>query len=268
MRFTQLSSIPRSFPWTTYPHFHDREYEVVFVVSGKGLLQLPGVSRPLEQGCIALIPPNIAHYYQPEENCSLSHFAVRFTPLDNGSPLAQSLQYSQPVLARARDIERLHMLLDLAQALAQESGDTIDQKVQTACLLFLELVQEDFSREGTVIPTYTPEYANEVLIYLQHHISSRVTLEEISRQFSLSQSHLSRVFLRTYHISPINYLIYSRMRQARIYILTEDLTPAQIARRLAYKTTYQFSKAFEQFFGCRPEEFRAFEQKIMAGEKL
>lgn len=263
VRITQISSIPHSFPWTTYPHFHTKEYEIVFVVQGNGLLQLPGVSYPLTAGSVALIPPNIAHYYQDSDSASFAHYAIRFSILENGSPLAKALECAQPVFVQSEQIVRLEILLDMQQQFAKENGGMIDQRVQTLCLLILEIVQEEFSGSGTEIVTYAPEYANDLLVYLQNHIYSKVTLEEISRHFSLSQSHLSRVFLKTYHISPINYLIYCRMRQARTYILNDNLPPAEIAKRLAYRTTYHFTKTFEKFYGCKPEDYQAFEQKMM-----
>lgn len=263
VRFTQISNIPCSFPWTTYPHFHTKEYELVFIAQGEGLLQLPGISYPLTTGSIALIPPNIAHYYQEKDGSPLVHSAIRFSNLENGSPLAKALQYFQPIYVLSKQITQIKLLLDMGQRFTRENGGVIDQKVQTLCLLILEMVQEEFTQSGIEIVTYAPEYANDLLVYLQNHIYSKVTLEEISRHFSLSQSHLSRVFLKTYHISPINYLIYCRMRQARTYILNGNLPPSEIARRLAYKTTYHFTKAFEKFHGCRPEEYQEYEQKIM-----
>lgn len=267
VRFTQISSIPRAFPWTTYPHFHAKEYEIVFIVRGKGSLQLPGVSHPLEAGAIALIPPNIAHYYQAKEGIPLAHYAIRFSILENGSPLASALGRAQPVFVQSKRFAQIKLLLDMQKQFAKENDGMIDQKVQTLCLLILELVQEELAQSGEEITTYAPEYANDVLIYLQNHTYSKVTLEDISFHFSLSQSHLSRVFLKTYHISPINYLISCRMRKARAYILNDDLPSAEIAHRLAYKTTYHFTKTFEKFHGCRPEEYRAYEREIMLDDE-
>ncbi len=267
VRITQISSIPRSFPWTTYPHFHAKEYEIVFVVQGNGLLQLPGVSYPLADGSVALIPPNTAHYYQGSDigGVTFAHYAIRFSILENGSPLAKALECAQPIFVQSKQIVQFKTLLNIQQQFAKENGGVIDQKIQTLCLLILEMIQEEFSESGVEIVTCAPEYANDLLVYLQNHIYSKVTLEEISRHFSLSQSHLSRVFLKTYHISPINYLIYCRMRQARTYILNDDLPPAEIAKRLAYRTTYHFTKTFEKFYGCKPEDYQAFEQKMMLG---
>lgn len=267
VRFTQISSVPHSFPWTTYPHFHTKEYELVFVVQGKGLLQLPGISYPLTIGSVALIPPNIAHFYQDEADSSFAHYAIRFLGFENGSSLFNALKCTQPVFVQSKQIEPIKSLMDMQQRFTKENGGIIDQKVQTLCLLILEMVQEELAHSGHEIITHAPEYANDLLVYLQNHIYSKVTLEEISRHFSLSQSHLSRVFFKTYHISPINYLIYCRMRQARVYILNENMPSAEIAKRLAYKTTYHFTKTFEKFYGCKPDEYQKYEQEIIYYEE-
>ena len=110
------------------------------------------------------------------------------------------------------------------QELAGENGGQIDRPVQTLVLSILELVLPELRASGTVVRTSFPEYANDILTYLQTHIHEKVTMETLSQTFHLSASHISRVFSNAYHTSPINYLIYCRMRTARTYLLRSHMS--------------------------------------------
>ncbi len=255
---TQVSYMAQAQSWTPYPHFHTDEYECTLVLRGNGMLNLPGCREPLTAGTIVFIPPGVAHFYQMEAEDPLEHVAIRYRPFPGGSDLEQLSADGQVRLVQTEQPELYRRMFEMMEPLFRSSGGTVDREIQILCLLFLDTARREFSERGRIVPTYTPEYANDILVYLQKNIGRKVTLQELAEHFSLSQSHLSRVFLKTYHISPINYLIYSRMRQAQVYILQDDLPPAEIARRLAYHNTWHFTKAFEQFFHCRPEDYRAF----------
>lgn len=146
-------------------------------------------------------------------------------------------------------------LLDIIQELAGENGGQIDRPVQALVLSILELVLPELRASGTVIRTSFPEYANDILTYLQTHIHEKVTMETLSQTFHLSASHISRVFSNAYHTSPINYLIYCRMRTARTYLLRSHMSTSEIAKRLAYHDVYHFIRSFEQFFGVHPDRY-------------
>ena len=255
---TQVSYFSRPLTWTPYPHFHAEDCECTFILQGSGVLNLPGCQKPLSAGTMLCIPPGVAHFYQIGEGENLEHVTVRFRSFENGSPLERLSAEGQVRMGQTVQPELYRQMFEMMEPLFHSSDGIVDQKIQTLCLLFLETLQIELCAGGGIVPTHTPEYANDILIYLQKNIGRKITLENLAEHFSLSQSHLSRVFLKTYHICPINYLIYSRMRQAHIFILQDNLPPAEIARRLAYHNTYHFTKAFEKFFHCRPEEYREY----------
>ena len=258
---TQISYLPCPLPWNPYPHFHDEECECAFTLSGSGWLNLPGCRRELAAGTLSCVPPGVAHFYEPDAAGELEYLTIRFKSYRNGSPLEEFFTRGDAWIGKAAMPELYCQSFHLMETLFRSSGGVIDKKIQTLCVLFLEAMQEDLYTSGQAVAVQTPEYANDILIYLQQNIHRKITLEDLAERFSLSQSHLSRVFLKTYHISPINYLIYSRMRQARLYIIRDGLPPAEIAKRLCYHNTYHFTQAFEKFFHCRPEDYTEYVKK-------
>ena len=254
--FTQISYLPQRLPWTPYPHFHEMEFEISLFTAGKFRVDLPGCSLPLEEGALVLLPPQVAHAMQYISGDRFEHHAVRFRDQDQRCQQWRALTREGVLCLRhcARS-DAVRDLLMIIQKLAGENGSTIDARVQTLAQAALELIGEELRRGGEIVKISNPVYANEILTYLQQHIHERVTMEDLSRAFHLSASHISRVFSKTYHTSPINYWIYCRMRAARLHILKEDMTTAQLAKSLAYHDVHHFIRAFEQFYGCHPDRY-------------
>ena len=255
-QITQLSYMTRPMPWRPYPHFHEDEFEITMLESGNFTLELPGHTIDLGAGSAVLVPPRIAHAYVHRSGVLHSH-AIRFRDQPQRCGRWRRLTAGDACyLENCAQSSSAWELAGLIQHVAAENGGIIDARVQTLAQGIMELMAKEFQTHRTAVPADTPEYANDILIYLQTHIHEKVTMEDLSRIFHLSASHISRVFSRAYHTSPINYLIYRRMQAARLYLLRGELPVAEIAKRLSYHDTYHFPRAFEQFFGCPPERYR------------
>lgn len=252
---TQISYIREPFPWDQFPHFHKDEYELAVLNRGTDLVSLPGCIRELGAGDLLIVPPEIAHCHNYREE-ELQMHTIRFRaakpealcPLWNGRKTG--------IVSCPTASSQIHQLLLIVQEIAGENGGLIDGRIQSLSLSVLAIAAEQFGSSGTVIETSAPVYANDILLYLQQNIGRKITMEDLSEEFHLSPSHISRVFQKTYHTSPIHYLIYCRMRQARTYLLNEGLSAKEIAGRLAYPDVYAFIQAFKKFYGCRPEEYQ------------
>ena len=252
---SQLTYMPRPHPWMKCPHIHSDEYELSLILSGHGIIYLPGTRRLLSPEDLTLVSPGTAHYFVSTPGEDLEYYILRFFHDSPENPSISRMQALGCRCARSRYAKNLDSLLRNAGELAQKNGYVIDHSVQLICLSVWELAMKDLEQSGQEISLTEPKYALDILRYLQEHIYQKVTLEDLAGHFHLSPSHISRIFSRTYHISPINYLIMSRMVRARTYILEEQLPPAEIAKRLAYSDTWQFIHAFTKFFGCRPENY-------------
>ncbi|WP_434310291.1 AraC family transcriptional regulator [Hominifimenecus sp. rT4P-3] len=262
MHITQVGHLQRPLPWIQYPHIHEDEYEISFIMHGSGILNLPGTVLSLVESSITIIPPKVAHCYgKASENQEMEYYVIRFRA--SCSPIQRQLEaLGTATVISPEKVPLIQKLMDTILSLSSDTDGKIDETIQTISLSILQITTDEFQRSGRSVSTYTPVYANDILRYLQNHVDQPVALEDLSREFNLSPSHISRIFLKTYHTSPIHYLIYCRMREARTYILNQNMPSQEIARRLAYKTTYHFVKTFENFYGCHPDHYLEFAGQI------
>ena len=97
---------------------------------------------------------------------------------------------------------------------------------------------------------------NDMLVYITEHCEEKITLQSLSERFSISASHLSRMFNQAFHCSPINYLINARMARATEYLGRTNKSIAEIAELVGYENHFYFTNLFIKRIGCSPTEYR------------
>lgn len=255
---SNITYLSETVPWMVYPHFHEKEYEISYIVQGCGLLNLPGHLLPIEKGTITLVPAQVAHCYLDREDTDskLGYYTLRFRADDAETQMLTEFKRLGTCTTVDQELTVLcEQLFQKMSVRLTDREDRTDPFIQIVGLTILQFTLESLQTNGRIMELSCPPYANDILKYLQTHIGEKVSMENVSQQFNLSQVHIYRVFRQTYHISPINYLIYCKMRQARSLILKYHMSTEEIAKQLAYSNVYHFVHTFQRFFGCTPNQY-------------
>ena len=255
---SNLTYLPNTVPWMLYPHFHEAEYEISYIAQGQGVLNLPGQLLPVKAGAVTIVPAQVAHCYLNGEdpNHAMSYYTLRFRT--DGAETELLSELTRMGTCTVVDPELIALCAQMFRTISihlTDGEDRSDPLIQTLGLALLQLTLEALQKSGREVELSCPPYANDILTYLQNHTGEKVSMEDVAGEFHLSQAHIFRVFRQTYHISPINYLIYCRMRQARTLILNYRMSTEEIAGRLAYSNVYHIARIFQRFFGCTPEQY-------------
>ncbi|MCD8076775.1 MAG: AraC family transcriptional regulator [Lachnospiraceae bacterium] len=99
-------------------------------------------------------------------------------------------------------------------------------------------------------------FAEDILRYIDQHYAEPMNMEELSRIFHMSSSHISHEMTATFHISPIQYQIKRRISEAQWELISTDRTVKEIAEHVGYENTNHFSQLFMKHTGVKPLEFR------------
>lgn len=97
----------------------------------------------------------------------------------------------------------------------------------------------------------------EVVDYLQAHLASNVTLDELSGVANLSKHHLLRQFKISTGMPPHRYLIMLRLERAAALLRTTDAPVQTIAHQCGYASASRFGAAFVQRYAVTPMAYRA-----------
>jgi AraC-like DNA-binding protein len=85
--------------------------------------------------------------------------------------------------------------------------------------------------------------------YHQH-----LDVEALAREAMMSVPSFHAHFRTVTDTSPMQYLKSTRLHQARLLMLRNDMTAATACARVGYESASQFSREFKRFFGRTPHE--------------
>jgi AraC-like DNA-binding protein len=91
---------------------------------------------------------------------------------------------------------------------------------------------------------------------LTRNLSSPPNTIELAKAIGVSRSKLYRGFSQLYGASPMEYLRLKRIEKAREMVRNKELSMTQIAYTLGYSSSSHFTKAFRDFFGMPPTNYR------------
>lgn len=87
--------------------------------------------------------------------------------------------------------------------------------------------------------------------------ASTTPVHRLAAAYGYSTAHFSRLFHATTGVSPKNYLLEIRFKEARKMLRHSSYAIGEIAEILGYGNTFAFSKAFRKRTGMSPSQYRA-----------
>ena len=100
-------------------------------------------------------------------------------------------------------------------------------------------------------------WIHKVQDYIEQHIGQAMSIEDLANAAGFSKYHFSRIFQSMLHESPAQYVNRIRMEYAMFLLAhREDKNMTDIAFELGFTDSAVFSRAFKNFFGMSPREYR------------
>ncbi|GIP33358.1 hypothetical protein J2TS4_25680 [Paenibacillus sp. J2TS4] len=132
--------------------------------------------------------------------------------------------------------------LSSLEEVRQWMSDSVFAKVQH------HLLHHNLSKQKKIIP--------QVLLYIQEHYETDLSLQMLADHFDVSPSMLSRMFKEETNGNYMDYIIQFRMGKAKDWLIHTDLTIKEITDRLRYTSVQNFTRIFKQTTGVPPGTFR------------
>lgn len=247
------------------------DYELIYIADGSFLLHYGGQDYPCNAGQFLFLRPGISHSFtgitspvsQPHIHFDMTHTAdspevpVSFKDLDAMTehekkqirtdlfcthPLSPFITFSDPTQALAL-FEEIVTPLALSPLTAKAK-----------LILLLEmLITDNFPELLTKqASSYRPEQHLKDYIDAGQGLSS--ALDDLARQFNYSKYYLERCFKDTYGIGIMAYRNEKRMQIAKELLQNHNVS--SVSEQLGFTSIYVFSRAFKNFFGISPSEYR------------
>ena len=100
-----------------------------------------------------------------------------------------------------------------------------------------------------------PELLDRVLSYVESHLSEKITLADISRNFYVSESTITQTFRKKMGISFYRCVTQRRLIAAK-GLIEHGLSMDSIAEQVGFSDYSSFFRAFKQEYGISPRQYR------------
>lgn len=100
------------------------------------------------------------------------------------------------------------------------------------------------------------EIIHQVHDLLTEHLDSRITIEQLSRQFLMNPSTLKELFKAEYGSSIAAHIRQHRMERACQLLLDTEESLSAVAKAVGYESQSRFSAEFKRALGMLPSEYR------------
>ena len=99
------------------------------------------------------------------------------------------------------------------------------------------------------------EIFNRVVDYLENHLNTHVTIDQICKANLIGRSQLQKIFREKSGLSIIEYFSKMKIDAAKQMIRTNRLNFTQISEQLGYTSIHYFSRQFKKLTGMTPSEY-------------
>jgi AraC family transcriptional regulator, arabinose operon regulatory protein len=231
------------------------DYQIIYIVEGKGCYTFEDGYREVEKGNIVLFlpsqPQNYTYYYKDKTELYWIHFSGYAV-----KGLLEKLGiHSQQVLYIGDNKECIELLKKTTYELQLKRPHFINY----TCAYLIELLSsiarklDDMSLESSITIT---EDIRKAILNMHMNYGKELSVKELAKECNLSLFRFIHKFKSSTGMTPLSYLIKVRMDVACELLSNSSLSVSEVASIVGYKDPLYFSKAFKKTKGVSPKNYK------------
>ena len=226
-------------------------YLLIQFLSGSGQYESAAGQIRFFAGDALLLYPNTECSFRPEEGIALDYLGLGFDGKAVPELLAATDFSPQSPVLTPREPAALTRRI---QAAIQAWGMTAEAQLAAAGQLYLvfSLLSEQQASSSTDMG---PVYVQRAVDFIARNYSHPMSVEDIAACAGISRSHLYRVFIQHFGISPNQYLVEYRIKKACVLLKQGDLPVAAVASSVGFEDHLYFSKVFRRIMQTTPTAY-------------
>jgi len=244
-------------------HTHDDFFELTIVTGGEGTIYANNIPTKVKAGDVFLSVPFDTHKITSSASNPLEYdfFAFQTEDAKFLEPLNEIAEICKKTNTRVFSDETINSLVGntiLEFGKEDEFSQTIINHFFNSIIIYL--IRNFTKKNSFKLPDKkegdAKVFCYQLLHYIDTHIYTLKTLNELASVTGYSYCHLSTVFKNTTKKTLADYFRLKKLETAKQLILEGKLKISKIAEILNYADIYAFSKAFKGAYGISPREFK------------
>ncbi|THF76707.1 AraC family transcriptional regulator [Cohnella fermenti] len=240
-------------------HSHEDSSELLLIVKGEGDFRVDGKPYRARPGSLMCYNQGIWH----EEQSSNDQFIALYVGYQGlqlrGLPDNYLMGRDRPAMVELK--EQFVPVRQLFQETIAEWHSSLPESAAIAdqwlgALLGRLVRIIHYAGEVEVRKRPVREFVPIAKRYMEENYHTEIDLSVLANLTHMNAYHFIHVFKSETGLTPIQYLIRYRMEVAKHYLTTTELTMAEIADKIGYRSETYFQNLFKRTIGVSPGRFR------------
>lgn len=249
-------------------HYHD-EHELYYLQEGRTTYFIDHEIFSVEKGDFVFVPRGILHRTDSGDCRKNTRILLNFPDdvFDGKAGALYQALCAQPVFSvpgdRLLELEGLFWRIEREYKGREAYAEILTYGYITELLALLCRCRRQ-KKSGI---QESDRIIYEITSYIGENYGQDLSLQEIARRFSISESYLSRKFKAVTGIGLNRYITYVRMSNAEKLLRRGGMSVAQTAVSCGYNDTNYFSMVFRKIHGVTPFRMIRRGKNVMQGKK-
>lgn len=251
-----------------YPIHYHPEFEINFILNGKGVKRVVGDSiEEIDDFELVLLGPNLYHAWELNhcKNTKIHEILIQFQ-YDLFGDFLLSKRLMTPIQEMFN--RSIHGILFSKQAAESLTPRLMKISKLQGLDCFLEITSLLYdlanSSDQRLLSTFTAESINfekfdkmkVIYDYIQNNFSQKITLEEVASLVNMTTISFNRFMKKRTDKTFVEYINSVRIGYASRLLAEKDLSIAEIAFKTGYHNIGNFNRVFKKLKNCTPSQFR------------
>lgn len=245
-------------------------WELVYVITGRGMRTIGDTTEPFSEGEVILVPPGMTHQWlfdagYTDRDGNIADAALFIKP-DFLDELCLMLpEFAEKIeLIACRNVavkfegRREKMLRRLILRLAKAQSPEMRVIYFLSVLTLLGNTEDDEFVVGNNIElSPTKKKIEKVRIYCECNYMKRITLRSASRHVGMNVASYCKFFLRNFGCTFTEYINRLRINESCRLLKTTSDSVSGIAYSSGFTSVTYFNRVFRRLQGCTPLQYRS-----------
>lgn len=247
-------------------------WELVYVDKGILLAQSGEDTITLSQGECFFHPPGELHSHHANGRVAPNIFIISFVCTGEAMKALSSRKFTVPgnlrpiisgIISEGKstfdlpfndpDLKKLSLLPDEITGGQQMVRIYLEQFL----IMMFRYQQTETKKSTANTRTVVPEHlAETVAAQLDSLVYSKVNIESFCNEMRYSKSYLSKIFLKNYGCTMVDYITDIKIKEAKKLIRENRYNFSQIADLLRFSNSFYFSRVFKKVTGMSPSQYK------------
>ena len=241
--------------WHSTPHAHHCS-ELFFIIGGSGEFLIEDSTYSVTTNNLVIINPLVSHTERCYPSQQLEYIVLGVEGLELSTKPDETNDFCIINFKRDREI-----LLSYLRTMKTEL-ERLTPGYEIICQNLMEIIvilltrQSNFETTLAPIPKNATRLCATVRRYIDSHYKEKITLDILADIVHINKYYMVHAFSEEYGMSPMNYLINCRIKEAQHLLRTTDISLSSISRALGFSSPSYFSQSFRRLENISPLEYR------------